>query len=166
MGREPFEGLPPGGLRKATRLKRAGLVDPLCARTGRGGEVMTKILVVDDEPSILHSTGLLLADLGFETITEKDPAKVVDRIRKERPDVLLQDVRMPGLDLERLMKEIRGDASIAGTPVILFSASMDVGDVQARVGATGFLEKPFKPGEVTRAVMDAVEGRSSVGAAS
>lgn len=120
-------------------------------------ELLTKILVVDDEPSILHSTGLLLADLGFETITEKDPAKVVARLRAEKPDVLLQDVRMPGLDLDRLMSEIRADSEIRHIPVLLFSASMDVGDVQTRVGAVGFLEKPFKPSEVTRAVTDAIE---------
>lgn len=98
-----------------------------------------------------------MADLGFETVTEKDPTKVVARIRAERPDVLLQDVRMPGLDLDRLMSEIRSDPAIAHTPVLLFSASMDVGDVQARVGAVGFLEKPFKPAEVTRAVTDAIQ---------
>jgi CheY-like chemotaxis protein len=123
---------------------------------------------VDDEPSILHSTGLLLADLGFETITEKDPTKVVARLRAERPDVLLQDVRMPGLDLDRLMGEIRSDPDIGHIPVVLFSASMDVGDVQARVGAVGFLEKPFKPAEVTRAVTDAIsmiEGGAARGVA-
>lgn len=111
---------------------------------------------MDDEPSILHSTGLLLADLGFETLTEKDPAKVLARLRADKPDVLLQDVRMPGLDLERLMADIRADPQIGDIPVVLFSASMDVGDVHARVGAVGFLEKPFKPAEVTRAVIDAI----------
>ncbi len=120
---------------------------------------MSKVLVVDDEPSILQSTGLLLVDLGFETLTEKDPSRIVTRLREDRPDVLLQDVRMPGLDLDRLMNEIRADPRVANTPVILFSASMDVGDVQARVGATSFLEKPFKPSEVTQAVNDAIQGK-------
>ena len=112
---------------------------------------MTKILVVDDEPSILRSTQLLLTDMGYEVVTCADQAKIMPTLRKERPDLLLQDVRMPGLDLDRLVTSIRADKDLA-IPIILFSASMDLDEIQQRVGAAGVLEKPFKPAEIVDAI--------------
>lgn len=117
---------------------------------------MTKILVVDDEASILRSTQLLLMDMGFEVVTCADQAQVLESIRRERPDLLLQDVRMPGLDLERLVGAIRADPEIAKLPILLFSASMDLDEIQDRVGAAGILEKPFKPVEIVHAIQVAM----------
>lgn len=113
---------------------------------------MTKILVVDDEPSILRSTQLLLMDMGFDVVTCSDQSMIVDTIRKEGPDLLLQDVRMPGLDLDRLVGAIRADKQLAKLPILLFSASMDLDEIQQRVGAAGVLEKPFKPTEIVEAI--------------
>lgn len=117
---------------------------------------MTKVLVVDDEPSVLHSTRLLLTELGFEVVTTADASEVIPVMRRERPHVLLQDVRMPGLDLERLIERIRADPLVGGTPVLLFSASLDLPDIQGRVRAQGVLEKPFRPEDVTQAIHDVV----------
>ena len=125
---------------------------------------MTKILVVDDEASILRSTQLLLADMGFEVVTCADQANVLDTLRRERPDLLLQDVRMPGLDLDRLVRSIRQDAGLAKLPILLFSASMDLDEIQERVGASGILEKPFKPLEIVQAI-EAATGRPVGGTA-
>lgn len=117
---------------------------------------MTKILVVDDEVSILRSTELLLVDMGFEVVTASDHTKLLDIARRERPDLLLQDVRMPGLDLDKLVTAIRSDPSLRNLPILLFSASMDLGETAARVGADGMLDKPFKPVEVMEAVKAAL----------
>lgn len=124
---------------------------------------MTKILVVDDEASILRSTQLLLLDMGFEVVTCADQAQVIDSIRREKPDLLLQDVRMPGLDLERLVSAIRADPETAGVPILLFSASMDLDEIQERVGAAGILEKPFKPIEIVHAIQIAMTSTTGVG---
>ena len=118
---------------------------------------MTKILVVDDEPSILRSTQLLLLDMGFDVVTCADHSQVLETLRRERPDLLLQDVRMPGLDLDRLVASIRQDKDIAKLPILLFSASMDLDEIQQRVGAVGVLEKPFKPLEIIEAIQGAVK---------
>ena len=102
---------------------------------------------------VLRSTQTLLDALGYEASTVSDASQVLDAIRRERPDVVLQDVRMPGLDVERLLERIRSDPELRRTPVVLFSASMDLGDLQGRVHAAGMLEKPFKPSEAV-AVID------------
>ena len=113
---------------------------------------MTKILVVDDEVSILRSTELLLMDMGFDVVTTSDHTSVVELARREKPDLLLQDVRMPGLDLDKLVASLRAEASLKSLPILLFSASMDLGETAVRVGAEGVLDKPFKPNEVLDAV--------------
>lgn len=126
---------------------------------------MTKILVVDDELSILRSTQLLLMDMGFQVVTCADQAQVLDTLRKERPDLLLQDVRMPGLDLDKLVGSIRSDPVLKGLPILLFSASMDLDEIQQRVGASGVLEKPFKPTEIVEAIQVAMAASPRVGGA-
>lgn len=103
---------------------------------------------MDDEPGVLKSTELLLADFGFDVVTTSEHREVIPLIRRHRPDVLLQDVRMPGLDVERLVREIRADPAARRTPIVLFSASMEIADLQERVGVEGVLEKPFMPDEV------------------
>ena len=116
---------------------------------------MTKILVVDDEASILRSTQLLLLDMGFDVVTCGEQSQILETLRKELPDLLLQDVRMPGLDLDKLVASIRSTPEIAELPILLFSASMDLDEVQERVGAVGILEKPFKPMEIVEAIRGA-----------
>jgi CheY-like chemotaxis protein len=124
---------------------------------------VTKILVVDDEASILRSTQLLLMDMGYDVVTCADQAQVLDAIRREKPDLLLQDVRMPGLDLERLVQAIRAEPASASLPILLFSASMDLDEIQERVGAAGILEKPFKPVEIMQAIQFAMTTSPGVG---
>ena len=101
-------------------------------------------------------TSYLLTDMGFDVVTASDHTKVIDVAHREKPDLLLQDVRMPGLDLDRLVKSIRADASLKRLPIILFSASMDLGETAVCVGVEGILDKPFKPSEVTDAVRTAL----------
>ena len=118
--------------------------------------IVTKILVVDDEVSILRSTQLLLEDMGFEVVTTSDHTEVVEIARRERPDLVLQDVRMPGLDLDKLVGSLRSEPALRSLPILLFSASMDLGETAQRVGAEGVLDKPFKPREVLDAVHSAL----------
>lgn len=113
---------------------------------------MKKVLIVDDEPMVLSSTQRLLADLGFSTATEMDPRAVVSAVRRERPDVVLQDLRMPGLDIEALLADLRADPDVGRTPVILFSAGMELDEVRTRVPVDGVLEKPFRPAEAVDAI--------------
>lgn len=118
---------------------------------------MTKVLIVDDEQMILRSTSALLASLGFDTLMWSEPATVPDVIRKERPDVVLQDVRMPGLDVEELVRSIDADPTTRGTRIILFSAGTDLWDIQQRVPVAGILEKPFKPQHAVAAIEQALQ---------
>lgn len=107
---------------------------------------------MDDEPSILRSTAILLEDLGCEAVVCDDASRIRDMLEAERPDLLLQDVRMPGLDIERLVLGLRSDPRFCRLPIVVFSASMDAEEVAARVKAVGVLAKPFRPEALARLV--------------
>src|SRR5438876_9311212 len=92
-----------------------------------------RVLVVDDEPSILHSTRLLLEQMGFEVSTCQATEDILPTARRERPGVILQDVRMPGLDLGALLRTLRADRELSAIPVVVFSASMDMDEIAARL---------------------------------
>lgn len=118
--------------------------------------LLTKILVVDDDLSILRSTELLLVDMGFEVVTTSDHTEVLSLARAEKPDLVLQDVRMPGLDIDSLVASFHSDNTVRRIPILLFSASMDIEETAVRVGASGVLDKPFAPNDVLVAVRSAL----------
>lgn len=117
---------------------------------------MPKVLVVDDEPAILESTSLLLSQLGYDVACASSAAEILPALRRELPDLLLQDIRMPGLDLLALVRAIHAEPALARIPVLLFSASMDIEEIAARVGAASHLEKPFRPQDLVSAIEGAL----------
>lgn len=117
---------------------------------------MPKVLLADDEPAILESTRLLLTEMGYDVVCVSSAAEILPTLRRERPDLLLQDVRMPGLDVQSLVATMRRDKALGPIPVLLFSASMEIDEIAARVGAAKHLEKPFKPHELANAIEGAL----------
>lgn len=113
---------------------------------------LPKVLVVDDEAPILRSTAELLQLLGYQAVCCQEAPRIREAIERERPDLVLQDVRMPGLDLERLIGEVRQDARFASLPIVIFTANMDAEETAQRVGASAFLDKPFRPHDLQRVI--------------
>lgn len=102
-----------------------------------------RVLVADDEPAITNVVGQALGSAGFEVLEADDGAAALERVRSERPDLVMLDVMMPGLDGREVCRAIKDDPELADTPVILFS-SMSEADVEWReAGADGFLQKAF-----------------------
>lgn len=111
-----------------------------------------RVLVVDDEPSILTSTAALLRDLDFDVATCASAPDILHAMELVQPDILLQDVRMPGLDLDKLISTIRGDPRWRHVAIVIFTASMDLDEIAERLGLATVLEKPFKPQELLDAL--------------
>lgn len=118
-----------------------------------------KILVVDDEAAVLHSTEMLLEMLGYEPIGLKDFAHVVDVAQEEQPLLILQDLRMRNLDLHALMQELRKNRATALIPVVFFSANRKAAEDAAQAEHGAFLAKPFKREELERILREAEERR-------
>ena len=118
---------------------------------------MSRVLVVDDEPGLRQSLGLLLADAGYEVAAEGDGKRGLERALAEPFDLILCDVRMPGLDglaFLRGYRERGGDGL-----VIMMSAygSEDAAIAAMKEGAYDYVPKPFRPDEVVLTLRKAEE---------
>ena len=115
-----------------------------------------RVLVVDDDEALRESLALLLAAEGYEAVTASDAPSALARL-DEPVDVVLCDVRMPGMNgLELLPELIR---RLPGVPVLLMSAygSGDLAVEALKRGAFDYLAKPFQPSEVLLAIKKARE---------
>ena len=118
---------------------------------------MSRVLVVDDEPGLRQSLGLLLTDAGYTVTAEGDGRRGLERALAEAYDLILCDVRMPGLDglaFLRGYRERGGDGL-----VIMMSAygGEDAAIAAMKEGAYDYVPKPFRPDEVVLTLRKAEE---------
>src|SRR2546427_11960937 len=106
---------------------------------------MSRVLVVDDEPGLRQSLGLLLADAGYDVAAEGNGAKALERALAEPFDLVLCDVRMPDMDgLAFLRAYVSGGGSAL---VIMMSAygGEEAAPPARKGGAYGYSPNPFRP---------------------
>jgi DNA-binding response OmpR family regulator len=105
---------------------------------------MRTILVVDDAPNIVELLRLYLEGAGFAVIAAGDGPTAVELHRTERPDLVVLDLMLPGLDGFEVCKAIR---RVADTPVVMLTARTDDIDaiVGLEIGADDYVTKPFNP---------------------
>ncbi len=120
---------------------------------------MKRILIVDDDPDIRKSLPGGLSALGAEIATAKDGEDALAKVASEPPDMVLTDVRMPGLDGVELLRLLRDRAPTVD--VILMTAYDDMPTVVAgmREGARDFLVKPLDLHDLRRVVREVFEDR-------
>jgi two-component system OmpR family response regulator len=108
-----------------------------------------RILLVDDDPDIGALVSLILGRLdGYTVQVCGSSIDALERARSFRPDVILLDVTMPGVDGPDILKALRADETTASIPVIFISAGIDRHDPlqYTKLGALGVIPKPFDPG--------------------
>lgn len=110
-----------------------------------------RILIADDDLAILESLKLLLEMFHYEVETTAD-GRVVEKIREVRPQLLLLDIWMSGVDGREICREIKRDKEMSKIPVIMVSASRDVSRSSKESGAEEFLPKPFEMDELLQKV--------------
>jgi two-component system sensor histidine kinase/response regulator len=108
------------------------------------------ILIVDDDPAILMGLTLKIKRHGYQVITAKDGNEGVQKVRSEKPDLVLSDVMMPFPDGFEMRRILRQDAELASIPFIFLTARTDVQDRLRgfREGADDYILKPFDADEV------------------
>jgi two-component system response regulator AtoC len=119
--------------------------------------VTERILIVDDDEALRESLGLVLAAEGYEVVAASGAEAALRELEASPPDVVLCDLRMPGMDgMELLPQLVR---RLRGAPVILMSAygSSDLAIEAMKRGAYDYLAKPFQPSEVLLAIRKARE---------
>jgi DNA-binding response OmpR family regulator len=124
-------------------------------------EALRRILIVDDEPEILEMLKAYFSDKRYDVMTAQQGADAVMIAGFQRPDAMLLDILMPGMDGVKVLRAIRTmDSSI---PVIMVTANTDekIGRDTLVMGAFDYIRKPFDFNVLERAVETAVAAGAS-----
>ena len=113
-----------------------------------------KIMVVDDEPYIARVIKFKLEQEGYAVISANDGITGLDRIRQEKPDLVLLDVMMPGLTGYEVCQQVKADADLQGIPVVFLTAKGQERDREQglNLGASDYITKPFSPNRLLELV--------------
>ena len=116
---------------------------------------MTKILVIDDEPSIINLVSAYLKPEGYEVYTAADGNAGLKAARAFKPDLIILDLMLPGMDGIELLTRLRRESDVY---VIMLTARTDETDkiVGLSVGADDYVTKPFSPRELVARVKAAL----------
>jgi len=109
------------------------------------------IMVIDDDPAILDSIGMLLEFEGYRVTVSSDAAGLLS-MESELPDLLLLDIWMSGTDGRDICKQLKQQSSTRNIPVVLISASREIEKSAKQAGANDFLSKPFELDDLLRKV--------------
>lgn len=106
-----------------------------------------KILIADDEEDVKIVVQLYLESKGYEVVTAFDGLDAVDKVKAEKPDLVLLDIMMPILDGFEVARKLKADPQTASIPIIMLSASAHAESKQRgmQAGAVDYIVKPFVP---------------------
>lgn len=114
-----------------------------------------KVLIIEDDRDILRTTSFRLEKNGFETVTAENGRDGLNQVRRSRPDIILLDLLIPGINGYDVARNVKRDNSLRYIPLVIISARAEAREaVRKDLGAEGFVLKPFEPGELLAAVND------------
>lgn len=103
------------------------------------------ILFADDDEDLLELAKIKLSKAGFKVRVSYNAHNIIDMISEERPDVILLDVTMQGIDGRDICQALKNHKVTSGIPVIIISANNDLKNIALLCGADDYIEKPFHP---------------------
>jgi two-component system response regulator MtrA len=108
---------------------------------------MTLIMVVDDDQDLAEMLGIVLNGAGFEVDLVNRGDEALELFRAQRPDLILLDVMLPGMDGVEVARQIRNESMV---PIVMLTAKSDTQDVVLglEAGADDYMVKPFEPSEL------------------
>lgn len=106
-----------------------------------------KILLVDDEPDTHEPFKMRLEEEGYEVLTANDGMEAWEKIKRDKPDLVILDVRMPKLNAEDLLQKMRDEEVSPATKVLIATGVSDYGRTKDRIlknfNIADYLEKPI-----------------------
>jgi two-component system phosphate regulon response regulator PhoB len=121
--------------------------------------VAEKILVVDDERPVREVVTLFLARAGYEVVKAADRWEAIELAAKEKPWLIILDMRMPGLHGIDTCRELRSRQETRRTPVLVLTAYVENEREAMDAGVDDFLTKPFQPEDLMARVKALLEIR-------
>jgi DNA-binding NarL/FixJ family response regulator len=121
-----------------------------------------RLLVVDDEPNLLRAVAACLKAEDYEVSTARSGHEALMQLANSVPDLIISDIRMPGMDGYKLARQLRGSPRTALVPIVFLTAKDETADrIEGfRAGIDAYLTKPFEPDEliaVVNAILQRVE---------
>lgn len=113
-----------------------------------------RLLIVDDEPNLLRAVAACLTTAGYEVSTARSGREALLQLAEAVPDLMISDIRMPGMDGYQLVRQLRGSARTALVPIVFLTAKDETADrIEGfRAGIDAYLTKPFEPDELIAVV--------------
>ncbi len=115
-----------------------------------------RVLLIEDEMNIAEAIRFLLTREGWQVEVQSEGTGAVERIARERPDLVILDVMLPGKSGMDILRDLRADPALRDLPVLMLTArgqSRDR-DMAEKAGVSRFMTKPFSNAEVLAAVRD------------
>ena len=115
-----------------------------------------RIVVADDDADILRLVAFVLRRGGHTVLEARSGEEALALIRRERPDLAVLDLRMPGLDGLEVVRALAQDETVEPLPLIMLSASAQRAEVEAGLsaGVAAYVAKPFTPQQLARVVAE------------
>lgn len=109
-----------------------------------------RLLVVDDEPNLLRAVAACLKAEDYEVSTARSGREALLQLAETVPDLIVSDIRMPGMDGYKLARQLRGSPRTALVPIVFLSAKDETADrIEGfRAGIDAYITKPFEPDEL------------------
>lgn len=122
-----------------------------------------RILVVDDEPTLVRLMEFILAKQGHDMLAATNGEDALAMIRSERPDLVLLDIMMPRIDGYEVARTVRADSELRDIPIIMLSAKAQDHDIQKgiEVGVDEYITKPFAPEQLVHVVNEYLARRAA-----
>jgi DNA-binding response OmpR family regulator len=117
-----------------------------------------RVLLIEDEPNIIEAVSFILSRDGWEVKTHSNGHDAMDVVRSQNADLVILDVMLPGRSGFDILKDIRADADLAQTPVLILTARGQERDreMAERAGVNRFMTKPFSNADVLEVVRSMV----------
>jgi CheY-like chemotaxis protein len=124
----------------------------------------TRVLVVDDSPTIRKVVAAILGREGYDTVTAENGEDALDKLKTERVDIVLTDFVMPKMNGYQFCREVRSDPQLKALPIVLMSAKGDKirGQFVQQTGAMDAITKPFDPLALVAVIENALARHHSV----
>lgn len=118
-----------------------------------------RILIVDDEPDIVRTTGLALESEGYGIITAGTGKDALDTIRDEEIDLIILDIMLPDVNGDVLARILKSDEKHKRIPIIVISALSQRSDEESinKTGVDFYLKKPFELGQLSGKIKELLE---------
>ena len=115
-----------------------------------------RVLIADDEPNIVISLEFLMKREGYAVTVARDGVAALDAIRRERPDLVLLDVMMPGMSGFDVCQAVRADESFASVKIVMLTAKGRDTDTAKGIalGADAYMTKPFSTKDLAARVRE------------